>query len=72
MIHVDGLNFKISGTVADVAADFLEIMQELVKAGILDPDNTTAAFLVTEKTGDMVEDLLSDTQIVTVSRYGGN
>ena len=72
MIHVDGLNFKISGTVADVAADFLEIMQELVKAGILDPDNTTAAFLITEKTGDMVEDLLSDTQIVTVSRYGGN
>lgn len=72
MIHVDGLNFKISGTVADVAADFLEIMQELVKIGVLDPDNTTAAFLVTEKTGDMVEDLLSDTQIVTVSRYGGN
>lgn len=72
MIHVDGLNFKISGTVADVAADFIEIMQELVKAGILDPDNTTAAFLVTEKTGDLVEDLLSDTQIVTVSRYGGN
>ena len=72
MIHVDGLNFKISGTVADVAADFIEIMQELVKVGILDPENTTAAFLVTEKTGDMVEDLLSDTQIVTVSRYGGN
>ena len=72
MIHVDGLNFKISGTVADVAADFIEIMQELVKVGILDPDNTTAAFLVTEKTGDMVEDLLSDTRIVTVSRYGGN
>ena len=72
MIHVDGLNFKISGTAADVAADFLEIMQELVKAGILDPDNTTAAFLVTEKTGDLVEDLLNDTQIVTVSRYGGN
>ena len=72
MIHVDGLNFKITGTVADVAADFLEIMQELVKVGILDPDHTTVAFLVTEKTGDMVEDLLSDTQIVTVSRYGGN
>lgn len=72
MIHVDGLNFKISGTVADVAADFLEIMQELVKIGVLDPDNTTAAFLVTEKTGDTVEDLLSDTRIVTVSRYGGN
>lgn len=72
MILVDGLNFKISGTAADVAADFLEIMQELVKIGVLDPDNTTAAFLVTEKTGDMVEDLLSDTQIVTVSRYGGN
>lgn len=72
MIHVDGLNFKISGTASDVAADFIEIMQELVKVGILDPDNTTAAFLVTEETGDMVEDLLSDTQIVTVSRYGGN
>lgn len=72
MIHCDRMNFKISGTVADVAADFIEIMQELVKVGILDPDHTTAAFLVTEKTGDMVEDLLSDTQILTVNRYGGN
>ena len=72
MIHVDGLNFKISGTAADVAADFIEIMQELVKVGILDPDHTTAAFLVTEETVDLVEDLLSDTQIVTASRYGGN
>ena len=72
MIHVDGLNFKISGTVADVAADFIEIMQELVKVGILDPDNTTAAFLVTEKTGVMVDDLLSDTRIVTVNKDGGN
>lgn len=72
MIHCDRKTFKIAGTVSDVAADFIEIMQELVKVGILDPDNTTAAFLVTEKTGDMVDDLLSDTQIVTVSRYGGN
>lgn len=72
MIHCERTKFKITGTVADVAADFLEIMQELVKIGVLDPDNTTAAFLVTEKTGDMVEDLLSDTRIVTVSRYGGN
>lgn len=72
MIHVDGLNFKISGTVADVAADFIEIMQELVKVGILDPDNTTAAFLVTEKTGVMVDDLLSDSRVVTVNKDGGN
>lgn len=72
MIHVDGLNFKISGTVADVAADFIEIMQELVKVGILDPDNTTAAFLVTEKTGVMVDDLLSDSRVVTVNKYGGD
>ena len=72
MIHVDGLNFKISGTVADVAADFIEIMQELVKVGILDPDNTTAAFLVTEKTGVMVDDLLSDSRVVTVNKCGGN
>ena len=72
MIHCDRTKFKITGTVADVAADFLEIMQELVKAGILDHDNTTAAFLVTEKTGMMVDDLLSDTRIVTVNKYGGN
>lgn len=72
MIHVDGLNFKISGTVADVAADFIEIMQKLVKVGILDPDNTTAAFLVTEKTGVMVDDLLSDSRVVTVNKDGGN
>ncbi len=72
MIHVDGLNFKISGTVADVAADFIEIMQELVKVGILDPENTTAAFLVTEKTGVMVDDLLSDSRVVTVNKDGGN
>lgn len=72
MIHCDREKFKITGTVADVAADFIEIMQELVKVGILDPDNTTAAFLVTEKTGDMVDDLLSDTRVVTVNRYGGN
>ena len=72
MIHIDKDTFKIRGTVGDLAGDFIEIMQELVKVGILDPDNTTAAFLVTEKTGDMVEDLLSDTQIVTVNRYGGN
>lgn len=72
MIHCDRTKFKISGTVADVAADFIEIMQELVKAGILDPENTTAAFLVTAKTGDMVAEFLCDTQIVTVNRYGGN
>lgn len=51
MIHCDRTKFKITGTVADVAADFLEIMQELVKIGVLDPDNTTAAFFGDRENG---------------------
>lgn len=72
MIHIDKDTFKIRGTVGDLAGDFIEIMNELVKIGILDPAETKAAFLVNAETGNMIEYLLNDTSVVTVSKYGGN
>lgn len=58
MIHCDKDKISISGTKTDIMVDILEIVHELVKADILDQEETRLAF---------VTDAINSTD-----NYGGN
>lgn len=45
MIHCDKDKISISGTKTDIMVDILQIVHELVKADILDQDETRLAFV---------------------------
>lgn len=59
MIHCDKDKISISGTKTDIMVDILQIVHELVKADILDQEETRLAF---------VTDAINSPE----SKYGGN